>query len=118
MGCIHTKVVAVIISGEWWYGCSECKQDFGRIMPKIPDEFVRHQEMADECITRPPLGIKPRALHNRERVLELLSAMHRYIDYGRGISLDWMTELWEILRLNKLLKDSCKPEGDKHEATP
>lgn len=42
---------------------------------------------------KPPLGIKPRAIHNEERMKEIVAAMQRYIDVGRRPPKEWIEEM-------------------------
>lgn len=45
---------------------------------------------------KPPLGLKPREIHERERGLDILAAMGRFVETGKPIPDDWITELEEL----------------------
>jgi len=46
---------------------------------------------------KPPLGLKPKWIHDRDRALEILDAMGRYIEDGVKVPSEWFEELNEIL---------------------
>lgn len=41
----------------------------------------------------PPVGVKPRKLHDEQRALDLLAAMVRYVTHERRIPSEWIEEL-------------------------
>ena len=45
----------------------------------------------------PPVGIKPRWLHEEERIKELLDAIQRYSEAKLPIPTDWIKELKTLL---------------------
>ena len=53
--------------------------------------------MKDE---KPPVGIMPRAIHNKYRVNDLIDAMARYTKEGRNIPREWINELDDINSFN------------------
>lgn len=46
---------------------------------------------------KPPLGLKPRWLHDKERMLEILAAMARYVEDGKVPPRGWWLELDELM---------------------
>ncbi len=48
-------------------------------------------------ITKPPLGLKPRWLHNEERSVDLAKAIMRYIDAGVALPDEWIDEWNDIV---------------------
>lgn len=42
---------------------------------------------------KPPLGVMPRRHWLRQRMVELVAAMQRYVDAGRDIPTDWVVDL-------------------------
>lgn len=46
--------------------------------------------------TKPPIGIKPRKIHNQERALELCAAVHRYIAANKTVPREWLLELSDL----------------------
>ena len=47
---------------------------------------------------KPPLGLKPRYIHEAGRAVEILDACHRYSESGKAIPIEWTLELRELLR--------------------
>lgn len=47
-------------------------------------------------IQKPPIGLKPKNIHNEERRKEIISAMRRYDDAGMDIPSEWIEELLEL----------------------
>ena len=43
--------------------------------------------------TKPPIGLKPRWLHDAHRIQEILDAMRRYSDAEIVIPSEWVDEL-------------------------
>jgi len=48
-------------------------------------------------IKAPPIGLKPRDIHDMERTEAILQAMLRYIEADVSIPMDWKEELDELL---------------------
>lgn len=44
----------------------------------------------------PPLGLQPRYIHDRDRVLEILEAVRRYVLAGKKVPTEWIHELQEL----------------------
>ena len=49
--------------------------------------------------TRPPLGVKPRWMHDSERAKELLDAIERYTDANMSIPKKWINELKDLFNV-------------------
>lgn len=50
-----------------------------------------------ETVPLPPLGLTPKLIHNKKRVLEILDAMERY-SYARfPAPIEWVEELRELI---------------------
>lgn len=47
---------------------------------------------------KPPLGVKPRWLHDYERMADLAEAMHRYEKAGYPVPPEWLEEFVELTR--------------------
>jgi hypothetical protein len=47
---------------------------------------------------KPPLGVKPRYIHDCERHVELAEAIERYLEVGKEIPTEWIEEYNEISR--------------------
>lgn len=46
---------------------------------------------------KPPLGLKPRYIHNSERLVEILHAMGRYSNARKPIPIEWINELGDLI---------------------
>jgi len=42
---------------------------------------------------KPPIGLKDRKIHDRQRAFEILKAMYRYVNVGKAIPGEWFSEL-------------------------
>jgi len=71
------------------------------------------QAIPDPSADKPPLGLKPRKLHNQNRRAELTGAFGRYICYDKEIPLAWIHEYNElIVEMKKNIKTNPgSPEG-------
>lgn len=49
---------------------------------------------------KPPLGLKPRYIHDVERIDEILCAIERYTDANMSIPKSWVNELRDLLKAN------------------
>lgn len=45
----------------------------------------------------PPLGLKPKWIHDLQRRREIFEAMERYSDAGKPIPREWIDELRELV---------------------
>ena len=48
-------------------------------------------------IIKPPLGLKPRYIHEAGRAIEIMDACQRYSDAEKAIPAEWVAELRELL---------------------
>lgn len=46
--------------------------------------------------TMPPLGLKPRKIHDRDRMNEIISAIERYSEESMLIPKEWTDELRDL----------------------
>ena len=46
---------------------------------------------------RPPVGLKPRYIHDGERIDEILRAIERYTDANMSIPKSWVDELRSLI---------------------
>ena len=49
---------------------------------------------------KPPMGLKPRYIHDGERIDEILCAIERYTDANMSIPKSWVEELRDLLKAN------------------
>ncbi len=47
-------------------------------------------------LQRPPLGLKPKNIHDTIRALDIMDAMERYAKAGMAVPLEWVSELKEL----------------------
>lgn len=57
---------------------------------------------AGECVTKPPLGLKPEYLWNEDRLKQIIEALQRYSEAGEELPIAWLIELQK--RLDEVLK--------------
>ena len=50
---------------------------------------------------RPPIGLKPRYIHDHERYIEIYGAIQRYYDAGKKIPVEWIEEYNELVEKEK-----------------
>lgn len=50
-----------------------------------------------QTVPLPPLGLTPKLIHNKKRVLEILDAMERYSEQRFPIPIEWVEELKELI---------------------
>jgi hypothetical protein len=43
-------------------------------------------------VTKPPIGLKPKKIHDEQRYLEVCAAIARYYNAGMKIPLEWVRE--------------------------
>ena len=55
------------------------------------------QTIDEPAILKPPLGLKPRYIHDKARVKEILDAMERYSYQRFPIPTEWVEELRELI---------------------
>lgn len=48
-------------------------------------------------VSKPPLGLKPKYIHNKARIKEILDAMERYSYQRFPIPIEWVEELRELI---------------------
>ncbi|WP_312107590.1 hypothetical protein [Lachnoclostridium sp.] len=51
-----------------------------------------HKELISKQVNKPPLGIKPKWLHNQIRLNDIIKAIRRYINAGLEIPIEWVEE--------------------------
>lgn len=53
----------------------------------------------------PPLGVTPRFIHERNRIVDIIMAMERMVQAGCEINPDWLDEIQDLLpRYNTHIK--------------
>ena len=45
---------------------------------------------------KPPLGLKPKTIHDQQRAIEILEAMKRYVLADKAIPNEWIGELGNL----------------------
>ena len=48
-------------------------------------------------VPMPPLGLKPKYIHDKTRIKEILDAMERYSERRFLIPIEWVEELKELI---------------------
>ncbi len=60
------------------------------------------QPINQETVSKPPLGLVPKFIRNKQRVTEILDAMERYSYQRFPIPTEWVKELRELIIEGKL----------------
>jgi hypothetical protein len=47
---------------------------------------------AHDAVLKPPVGLKPKKLHDQERLIEIIDAMYRYVSTDNVIPAEWFAE--------------------------
>jgi hypothetical protein len=58
---------------------------------------------------KPPVGLKPKKIHDEQRMHEVQGALIRYISRGMPIPSEWIVE-YEALILLTVSSDKSKPD--------
>lgn len=70
------------------------------------------------CNTKPPLGVKPRYLHDSLREVNLFQAIKRYLDADIEIPIEWVQEYNELLsRRNQCEEKTAQAVGAATDGT-
>ena len=59
-----------------------------------------------ELKEKPPLGLKPKWLHQEHRLLELIGAMERRLTAGKDIPNEWTSEFNDLLLDSRRIEDN------------
>lgn len=82
------------------YGIFE--EESGRQMRNLREELgLDEQEGRPDppgLENKPPLGLKPKYLHDRQRQNEIIEAINRYTEARKVIPLDWIAEYNQLAR--------------------
>jgi hypothetical protein len=66
---------------------------FCRFYPTSRDEPVSNFHCSALLCKKPPIGLKPKTIHDQQRGLEILAAMTRYVEANKTIPEEWVYEL-------------------------
>jgi len=55
-------------------------------------------------VERTPLGVKSRCIVERDRLLDVLGAIYRYVDKYKQVPNQWLEEVNDLLKRGKLEK--------------
>ena len=61
------------------------------------------QTVNESTASKPPLGLKPKYIHDKARIKEILDAMERYSYQRFPIPIEWVEELRELITEGKSL---------------
>ena len=86
---IYTSAESNYLNGYTKQQWQECRYKLG--LDDRPNEEVKMTEHK-----KPPLGLIARSIHARQRAIDILSAMSRYVDADKPIPRDWMIELSDL----------------------
>ena len=55
------------------------------------------QTTNETAVLKPPLGLKPKYIHDKIRIKEILDAMERYSYQRFPVPIEWVEELRELI---------------------
>jgi hypothetical protein len=59
----------------------------------IEEGSYKPGQLPPDCLTRPPIGLMPKAIHDTKRALSILEAMDRYATAAKPVPIEWVQEL-------------------------
>lgn len=68
---------------------------------QLVDKIIETSPGAKEVVempVAPPVGLRPRSVVEQQRLLEIFEAMHRYVQVGKEVPIEWRVELDDLLR--------------------
>ena len=74
--------------------CEVLPQSLGDIADRIERAASK---MDDKHCQKPPLGLVPRSIRDRERCQEIIEAIGRYNEAGKPVPAEWLEELSDKL---------------------
>jgi DNA-directed RNA polymerase subunit RPC12/RpoP len=69
--------------------CPKC--NFCQLLNEQPS--ISQSDSSGGLCKKPPIGLKPKNIHDQERALEILAAMTRYVEANKTIPEAWVYEL-------------------------
>ena len=66
----------------------------------ISEDFTDSLNDAERLFKKPPIGLKPKFIHRKERINDILDAMERYTKAECLILPEWVDELRELINDN------------------
>jgi hypothetical protein len=65
----------------------------------MPENIAKalQDDIGEDVPVKPPIGVTPRYIKDEERISEICSAIHHYIDHKNAPDREWYEELHEIL---------------------
>lgn len=69
----------------------------------VEEEFKCQVEPDNPCSrpeqeSRPPLGLKPRKIHNQQRIQEIVAAISRYTEVNKEFPVEWIEEYNDLVK--------------------
>jgi len=61
--------------------------------PPNDEGCYRPGEKPADCLTPPPIGLMPKAIHDTKRALSILEAIDRYATAAKPVPIEWVQEL-------------------------
>lgn len=76
-----------------YYNLKDLKND--DLVPELC-EAILSGDYKIKKIKKPPLGLKPKRIHDLERSVEIREAIERYSKFGKEIPEEWIKEYCEL----------------------
>ena len=76
------------------------KQQIVELDKGLSEDFTESLDRAERLFKKPPIGLKPRSIHRKERISDILDVMERYAKAECLILPEWVDELRELINDN------------------
>lgn len=72
-----------------------------QFLDSVSESQIRAIAINNETLGKPPLGLKPKWLHDEQRLDEVVAAINRYIEAKKLIPQEWMEEYNLLIKTDK-----------------
>lgn len=76
------------------------KEQIAELDKGLSEDFAKSLNRAERLFKKPPIGLKPKFIHRKERINDILDAMERYAKAECLILPEWVDELRELINDN------------------
>ena len=76
------------------------KKQIEELSKGLSEDFTESLDRAEKKKKKPPIGLKPRSIHRKERIDDILDVMERYAKAECLILPEWVDELRELINDN------------------
>lgn len=76
------------------------KEQIAELGKGLSEDFTESLGRAERLFKKPPIGLKPKFIHRKERINDILDAMERYTKAECLILPEWVDKLRELINDN------------------